>query len=86
MFLQVLFSLNIKEDKKMHISLLNTDYQAKFEVLTVVFTICNNFMCSFSQNVPAKPPSCPICLQDNLADCTESGGLVATLQVCQTLL
>ena len=28
-----------------------------------------------SQNVPAKPPFGTMCLQDNLADCADSGGL-----------
>ena len=37
--------------------------------------IRDNIMRRLSLNMPAKPPFVTMCLQDNLADCKDSGGL-----------
>ena len=46
-----------------------------FEVLWFLVAICDIIMRSLNQDVPAKPTIGTMCLQDNLADCVDTGGL-----------
>ena len=53
-----------------------------------LFAIRDNITRRLSQHVPAKSSNGTMCLQDNLADCADSGGLLSAQlsQCCDFLL